>query len=101
MERINCWEYKNCGREPGGINVDTLGVCPAAIAKKIDGSFSGKNGGRCCWMVAGTFCDGKVQGTFAKKFKSCRDCDFYKKVASEELADIEVIDKIKEKLASV
>ena len=28
--RLNCWEVKKCGREPGGKSVATLGVCPAA-----------------------------------------------------------------------
>jgi hypothetical protein len=34
--------------------------------------------GRPCWAVAGTFCDGEVQGTFAKKLINCMDCDFMK-----------------------
>jgi hypothetical protein len=35
-------------------------------------------------VVAGTFCGGKVQGFFAQKYKTCKDCDFYKKVLAEE-----------------
>ena len=31
--------------------------------------------GRICWAVAGTFCEGKVQGTFAQKYADCRKCD--------------------------
>jgi len=44
----------------------------------------GKNAGRFCWAVAGTYCNGKVQGSFAEKLKNCAKCDFFKKVQSEE-----------------
>ena len=27
----NCWDYKNCGRQPGGSKVETYGLCPAAV----------------------------------------------------------------------
>ena len=40
--------------------------------------------GRACWAVAGTFCKGEVQGTFAQKYKNCETCDFYRKVKEEE-----------------
>ena len=65
----NCWEYKQCGRQPGGSKVGELGVCPAF---------------RSCWVVAGTFCGGEKQGSFASKLGSCMSCDFYKAVKSEE-----------------
>ncbi|MGD0283853.1 MAG: two-CW domain-containing protein, partial [Dissulfurispiraceae bacterium] len=26
---MNCWEFKKCGREMGGVNIEQLGVCPA------------------------------------------------------------------------
>jgi hypothetical protein len=83
-DRINCWEFKQCGREPGGSNVHDLGVCPATTAEKLDGLHSGTNAGRACWFVAGTLCNGDIQGTDAKKYKSCIYCDFYKKVKEEE-----------------
>ena len=73
MERkLNCWEYKNCGREPYGHNAKELGVCPAATESKLDGIHGGKNAGRTCWVVAGTLCRGVKQGTFAQKYSSCR-----------------------------
>jgi hypothetical protein len=34
--------------------------------------------------VAGTFCGGKVQGSFAEKEITCMACDFYKRVKEEE-----------------
>ena len=73
-----------CGREPGGAKAETLGVCPASTESKIDGANSGKNGGRVCWVIAGTFCGGKVKGTFATQFEDCLKCDFFKLVCKEE-----------------
>ena len=82
----NCWEFHDCGREPGGINAPAKGVCPAAINDRLHGIHDGKNAGRACWVVAGTLCGGETQGTFGKKFKNCEICDFYKQVRSQEKA---------------
>ncbi len=65
----NCWEFKKCGREKGGTKIVEMGICPAS-----------PDHGRDCWMVAGTFCGGKVQGTFAQKRGTCMTCDWYKAV---------------------
>ncbi len=80
----NCWEFTKCGREPGGSKVDQFGVCPAAKETRADGINCGKNGGRVCWLISGTFCEGKIQGSFASKLSSCEQCDFYKKIQPEE-----------------
>jgi len=80
----NCWEVKGCGRELGGKNAKELGVCPAAIYRRLDGVHGGKNAGRVCWVVAGTMCAVRVQGTFAQEYKDCLECDFYKSVKEEE-----------------
>ncbi|MBI5187658.1 MAG: hypothetical protein HZA07_01095 [Nitrospirae bacterium] len=80
----NCWEFKKCGRELGGAHVKELGICPATTEKRLDGIHDGKNAGRSCWVVAGTFCNGEVQGTFATKYKSCEMCDFYRLVREKE-----------------
>jgi len=82
--KINCWEYKKCGREPGGEKADEFGVCPAADDASFCGINSGKCGGRFCWAVAGTFCGGKIQGTFAEKRDSCLTCNFFNRVQAEE-----------------
>lgn len=84
MALQNCWEFKHCGREVGGAKAAELGVCPAATDTSVDGLNSGKNGGRICWIIAGTVCDGEVQGTFAQKIPACMACDFFKKVKAEE-----------------
>lgn len=80
----NCWEVKNCGRKLGGHLVEEHGVCPAAAKDKFDGVNDGRNAGRVCWSVAGTFCNGVVQCTFATKIDSCLQCPFFQQVATEE-----------------
>lgn len=82
MERKNCWEVMACGRQPGGDNVEALGVCPAA--NEFDGVNRGERGGRFCWAVVGTLCSGKVQGTFAKKLLDCIKCKFFQQVQEEQ-----------------
>lgn len=98
MKKRNCWEYKRCGREPGGNNADELGVCPATTEKRLDGTFDGKNAGRACWVVAGTMCKGTVQGTYAQKLGDCGLCEFYQLVKQEEgkdfLVSVSLIKKI-------
>ncbi|MDH4230905.1 MAG: hypothetical protein OEW04_02620 [Nitrospirota bacterium] len=83
-KKLNCWEHHNCGRESGGMHAHDLGICPAAAEKKLDGVHDGTNAGRSCWVMAGTFCKGEVQGSFAQKYKTCEICDFYKTVKQEE-----------------
>ncbi len=87
MERLNCWEFMKCGREPKGSRIAELGLCPAATFTVTDGFNSGKNGGRVCWEVAGTFCIEKIKGTFARNHTSCSSCDFFRKVQDEELTE--------------
>ncbi|MDA8172354.1 MAG: hypothetical protein M0Z48_11080 [Nitrospiraceae bacterium] len=74
MAKINCWEFMKCGRQTGGSNVAQFGVCPAY-----------PDNGRSCWLVAGTFCGGKVQGTSAQKLGNCSGCNFYTKVKAREI----------------
>jgi signal transduction histidine kinase len=62
-----CWEYMKCGRDK-----DATTKCPAY-----------PHFGRVCWVVAGTFCEGKVQGTFAQKYEDCGKCDFYRTVKKQ------------------
>jgi len=80
----NCWEYFNCGREPGGQNSKTQRVCPATIDRQLHGINRGINGGRFCWKVAGTFCNSVIQRSFAEKLTSCIECEFFQKVRREE-----------------
>ena len=82
--KLNCWEFKKCGREPGGIRASDLGVCPASMDRKANGMNDGHNGGRICWALAGTLCGGTVQGTYAQKLSNCMACDFYGVVRAEQ-----------------
>lgn len=82
--KMNCWEYMKCGREPGGRNEPELGVCPASVSPRFDGTNGGKFAGRFCWRVAGTYCNGEIQGTFAAKILDCIDCAFFLEVAAQE-----------------
>jgi two-component system NtrC family sensor kinase len=66
--KVPCWEYMKCGRDK-----DATLKCPAY-----------PDFGRICWVIAGTFCEGKVQGTFAQKYEDCGKCEFYQKVNKKE-----------------
>lgn len=96
----NCWEWKNCRRIEGGEKVAELGVCTAFTAGKLDGINHGKNGGRCCWAIEKTLCQDKVQGSFIQKMRECNNCEFFKKVATEEgpklTSTTEILNKLKE-----
>jgi two-component system NtrC family sensor kinase len=65
--QVPCWEFMRCGREN---NKEVK--CPA-----------NPHFGRICWAVAGTLCAGKVQGTFAQKIATCRQCAFYLQVKED------------------
>ncbi len=84
LQRNNCWEFMQCGRETGGSKAAELGVCPASTEANLNSLNTGTNGGRICWAVAGTLCGGKVQAEFATKFANCVTCAFYSKVLNEE-----------------
>lgn len=76
MKRIeNCWEFKKCGREPGGENAERLGICDVAIAVYANGLNGGINGGRICWAINGKFSSHKTE---------CMHCDFFTMLESEE-----------------
>ncbi|MBI5409060.1 MAG: hypothetical protein HZA14_06810 [Nitrospirae bacterium] len=87
MSKLNCWEIKKCGREPGGAKSKEMGICPAVTEVSCNGLNNGKNAGRICWAVAGTFCGGKVQGDFAQKSVSCMSCEVFKLIKTEEGAE--------------
>ena len=76
----NCWEIMNCGQED----------CPARSTTLCDGVHNGKNGGRCCWQIAGTQCSdvmfygGDGEGKHAKNITSCLFCKVYLQVKKEE-----------------
>jgi hypothetical protein len=84
MEKKNCWEYFNCGREIGGANTNELGVCPASIKFENTGVNHGSKAGRSCWTVEGTLCNKSIQGEIEEKLLGCINCSFFKMVNNEE-----------------
>ena len=81
---VNCWQYMSCGREPDGARIDLFGVCPVATDTRLDGVHGGKNAGRACWVIAGSFTKEAGEMALARGHKDCAACDFYNAVQSEE-----------------
>ncbi len=77
MEKLNCWQFKNCGREKGGLLAHVLGECPVSSALKFDGHNGGLAAGRACWQVDKTSCPGSLAN-------GCHNCEFYRRVLFEE-----------------
>ncbi len=84
VSKKNCWEFMNCGRQPGGGRVHDLGICPVTTHQELNGAHDGKNAGRACWVVAGSLCGGKIQGSYAQKLTNCWRCNFFRTVKDEE-----------------
>jgi len=82
--KVNCWQERRCGREPGGARAAELGPCPAATDSTCDGTNGGRNAGRLCWAVAAGACHGEPEGTFAQKLALCESCSFFRRVKYEE-----------------
>jgi len=82
--KLNCWEFKKCGRQPGGHKAHELGVCPVTTTRELSGVHGGNGAGRACWALAGSLCGGKVQGTYAQKLNNCWRCDFMIAVKKDE-----------------
>nr|CRH06875.1 putative Diguanylate kinase [Candidatus Magnetococcus massalia] len=67
VQPINCWEAHQCGKSD----------CPA------HGNITER-----CWLVAGTLCNGRVQGELASKFKSCQSCNIYKEAHDQPVRSL-------------
>ena len=61
-----CWEEKDC--------------------KSVDCPAHGRHHVR-CWLVAGTYCRGEVQGQFAQKLGDCAKCEIYKAAIDRDPID--------------
>jgi hypothetical protein len=84
--KLNCWEFKDCGREPGGLMSGLLGECPVPRSLEFDGVNGGRAAGRACWLV------GDRNGCPAhdcSRAKCCHDCDFYRRVTYEQSEDVQ------------
>lgn len=63
----NCWDIMQCRKQD----------CPAY-----------KNYHHRCWYLAGTLCPTCVEGEFAKKIDSCRQCTVYKNCSGDEIQSL-------------
>jgi DNA-binding XRE family transcriptional regulator len=80
----NCWQVRQCNRQPGGEAAAVYGICPAATETRADGVNRGTNGGRICWAIPGTPCGFDLPGGPARKVISCLGCGFFRQVYAEE-----------------
>ena len=58
-----CWKAKGCQQKD----------CPAHGHEHLR-----------CWLIAGTFCGGEVQGRFAQKLGDCAKCEVYMQSVGED-----------------
>ena len=81
-DKLNCWEYHDCGRQKDGMFATQLGECPVSTAMKYDGLNEGHGAGRACWMVMDSACqrDARSKG----RSNPCHQCSFYRRVLFEE-----------------
>lgn len=63
----NCWEIMNCNKQD----------CPAY----------GKIYHR-CWYIAGTLCPDCIEGEYAQKIKSCKNCYVYYRCSGDEIQSL-------------
>ncbi|KJR41054.1 Protein serine/threonine phosphatase [Candidatus Magnetoovum chiemensis] len=81
--KLNCWEFKKCGREPGGVNAEKLGVCPVPLETSLDGLHGGKNAGRACWALTNKRVNTSSE-SWLKNIRQCTQCEFHQMVVQEE-----------------
>ncbi|MBF0108977.1 MAG: hypothetical protein HQL76_07375 [Magnetococcales bacterium] len=74
MGTVNCWEVKRCGFDKAGPG-DT--VCPAVTWEEADGFLGGRNGGRACFFIPGTFCGKDGPCSTRDKAEICVQCRFF------------------------
>jgi len=88
MEEIKrCWEFKACGREPGGTNAEREGVCDAA---RLDST--------ACWITAGPqSADVEGRCTAVLEGQDCEECDYYRYFMRESLAELEQAEEEEER----
>ena len=58
-----CWQVKGCEAHE----------CPAHGKRHVR-----------CWMIAGTYCDGDVQGQHVQKIKDCATCEVFREALGDD-----------------
>ena len=74
MAAVNCLEVKSCGFDRAGPGRQ---ACPAATYERADGFLGGRNGGRACFFIPGTFCGGEGPCSTKDKAVRCMNCKFF------------------------
>jgi hypothetical protein len=84
MNKPNCWEFMKCGKGPSENGNSKSGSCPIATETSANDLNGGVNGGRICWIIAETCCNGEVKCSDLHRNSSCFSCEFRYKVTAEE-----------------
>lgn len=84
MKKLNCWQIKHCGKEPGGEKAAASGTCPAATEPFFDGINNGVNAGRYCWRIENTECRREVMLAPRANATACSQCEVLIQVIREE-----------------
>ena len=69
-KKQNCWEYMKCEGPRDDQLATRSGICRSSTREIFNEINSGKNGGRICFAVVGTFSSKEIQGLFAKELTS-------------------------------
>lgn len=85
-EKLNCWEFSNCGEQ--GHN------CPARLLERYDSINNGCNAGRVCWAVVGTLCCNKNQNDLSIKYDGCIKCEFFNYVHIGEDKNFTIFEEV-------
>ena len=70
MNKLNCWEFKECSSDCGCDQSDPETACPVADDLSANGLNGGVNGGRICWAIIDK--------------PMCLQCEFRYKVMADE-----------------
>ena len=81
MRRLNCWEFKKCGRKQSWTSTNCSDVCAASTEERFDQMNHGMNGGRVCWLIKQMAAERKDKGF---GMMHCCRCDFFHLVAKQE-----------------
>jgi hypothetical protein len=83
-KKLNCWEFMKCGREGRNGKKVRSDICPVASSASGNGLNGGLNGGRICWMIAGTCCNRNGGCSARNRKSSCVSCEFRSMVIKQE-----------------
>lgn len=78
-----------CGKGPSENGNSKSSICPIATNTSAHALNGGINGGRICWIIAETCCNGEIKCSDLHRKDSCFQCEFrYKVTAVEGLPNV-------------